>query len=106
MAIEKKMVDKAVRRIVEDYDPKAVILFGSVANGTDREDSDIDLMVIMDSDMPRFERSVDVRFTIGMYSAPIDILAFTPEEFEERRNDKYSVVYEALHKGVVLYGSA
>ncbi|MDR3283388.1 MAG: nucleotidyltransferase domain-containing protein [Candidatus Methanoplasma sp.] len=105
MAIERKTVDMAVRRIVEDFNPKAVILFGSVAKGTDGEDSDIDLMVVMDSDMPRFERSVDVRFTIGMHNTPLDILAYTPKEFEERRNDKYSVVYEALQTGVVMYGS-
>ncbi|MDR3283292.1 MAG: nucleotidyltransferase domain-containing protein, partial [Candidatus Methanoplasma sp.] len=39
MAIEQKQIDRVVRRIVEDYDPKAIIIFGSVAKGTAGEDS-------------------------------------------------------------------
>ncbi|MDR3205671.1 MAG: nucleotidyltransferase domain-containing protein [Candidatus Methanoplasma sp.] len=105
MAIEKKQIDRVVRRIVEDYDPKAIIIFGAVAKGTD-DDSDLDMIVVMDSDLPRFDRTVEVRFSLGILDFPMVLLVYTPEEFEERRDDFSTVVYEAVRTGVVVYGSA
>ncbi|MDR3283163.1 MAG: nucleotidyltransferase domain-containing protein [Candidatus Methanoplasma sp.] len=106
MAIEKRQIERVVRRIVEDFDPKLVLIFGSVAKGTDDGDSDLDLMVVMDSDQSFVMRTADVRFSIGIVDFSIDLLVYTPEEFEERRGNKYSVVYEALQTGVVAYGIA
>jgi predicted nucleotidyltransferase len=47
--VTESLLQEITRRIVEGFDPKKVILFGSQASGTSRADSDIDLLVIMDS---------------------------------------------------------
>jgi predicted nucleotidyltransferase len=101
-----KRIDRVVRKIVEDYDLKAIIIFGSVAKGTADDDSDLDIIVVMESDLPRFDRTVEVRFSLGSQDFDMDILVYTPEEFEARRDDFSTVVYEAIHTGIVVYGSA
>lgn len=57
--------DVILRKIVDGCDPKAIVLFGSVSKGTSTEDSDIDLMVILDTDLSYYERTLAVRKSIG-----------------------------------------
>ena len=92
--------------IIRGLNPKAILVFGSVARGTATEDSDLDLMVIMDTDLPYFERTLAVRRCIGVTTVPIDILAFTPEEIEEGKTKKGSIISEVLNTGRVIYGTA
>ena len=78
------------------YVPQRVILFGSLAEGRLHPDSDLDLVVGMPSSRPFLER---FRPRVGM-----DLLVYTPEEFEEIRNRPF-FREEVLAKGVVLYES-
>ena len=93
-----------VDRVTSDYDPKAIIVFGSVAKGCPTEDSDLDIAVIMDSERSIHERNVRVRKTIGPIGMAMDLLVFTPEEIEAKRNDDSSIVSEIIREGKVVYG--
>ena len=99
-------IDMIVEKIVDGCNPKAIVLFGSVSKGTSTEDSDIDLMVVLDTDLSYYERTLAVRKSIGVTSIPIDVLAFTPKEVEEERDNRFSIIHEVLRTGKVVYGTA
>ena len=96
-------MDAIIEKIVEGCDPRAIVLFGSVSKGTSTEDSD--LMVILDTDVSYYERTLAVRKSIGVTSIPIDVLAFTPKEVEEERNNRFSIIHEVLRTGKIVYGT-
>jgi uncharacterized protein len=94
-------------RIVDLVHPRQVILFGSQARDTAREDSDIDLLIV--GERPPGEawsrrREIGrIRRALPPVGRPIDILLFTPEEVEKWRFTTNHVVSEALREGRVLY---
>ena len=98
-------MDAIIEKIVKGCDPRAIVLFGSVSKGTSTEDSDIDLMVILDTDVSYYERTLAVRKSIGVTSIPIDVLAFTPKEVEEKRDNRFSIIHEVLRTGKIVYGT-
>ena len=71
-------VDALVEKVTRDFDPKAIIIFGSVAKGTATEDSDLDVAVIMDTDLSWTQRVVAVRRALGRFGMAVDLLVFTP----------------------------
>lgn len=73
-------------RIVQEYKPLKIILFGSYAWGTPHRDSDIDLFIVKDTGKSPVDRQVMVRKIIHdlRYKIPMDILVMTPEEIEKR----------------------
>ena len=101
----KNEIDEIVEKIVDGCNPKAIVLFGSIPKGTSTEDSDIDLMVVLDTDLSYYERTLAVRKSIGVTSIPIDVLAFTPKEVEEERNNRFSIIHEVLRTGRIVYGT-
>ena len=105
MSFEKE-IKSFVDRIADACDPKAIIIFGSVAKGTADENSDLDIMVILETDMTYYERTLAVRKAIGVTSIPVDILAFTPEEVNAAKGRRRSIITEALSTGKVVYGVA
>lgn len=95
-----------VERITDKYDPKAIIVFGSVAKGTSDEDSDLDIAVIMDSELSEHERNVVVRTCVGPIGMAVDILVFTPEEIVSEKDNRFSIISEIMREGEIVYGSA
>lgn len=100
---DRSVVDEVVDKIVETFSPEKVILFGSVAKGTADEFSDLDLLVVMDTDKQPHERSVPVYLAVASIHIPKDILVLTPEEFERTRDDEYSFTSEIVKTGVVVF---
>jgi len=72
------------RRILEKFQPYKVVLFGSYAYGTPDLDSDVDLLVVMDSDEPIVQRIRRVMEVAKVRFLPMDILVRTPAEMAER----------------------
>ena len=99
-------INLLVERVSADFDPKVIIIFGSVAKGTATADSDIDVAVILDTDLSWTQRAVAVRRSIGRFGVPLDLLVFTPEEVEAERGNPCTIVSEILSTGKVVYGSA
>jgi len=108
--VTQKQIDEIVRILVKDYQPERIILFGSYANGTAHEESDLDLAIVKKSDLPRFKRGAAVRAALRSegrkWFFPMDILVYTPDEMESYQNDPYSLVHEILLTGRTLYESS
>jgi HEPN domain-containing protein/predicted nucleotidyltransferase len=101
--IAESKIDELVDRIIKGYKPEKVILFGSYANGTPNEDSDIDLMVLKNSDLSALDRTVEVRGLLRGIGIPVDLFVYTDAELEEAAKIPYSVEQEVLKSGKVLY---
>ena len=93
--------------IIEDYlkrlqghNVRSIILFGSVARGEAREDSDVDLLVIA-SGLPDIKKRYDDLLP-ARKPARIDDIWMTPEELEEMVDAKTGFLMDALMEGVVL----
>jgi predicted nucleotidyltransferase len=94
---------EAVRRIIENFNPEKIILFGSYAYGQPTADSDMDLMVIMNTEEKPHKRAVSLRKALKGIGIPKDIIVKTPEEFERFKDIVGTIIYPAAHKGKVLY---
>lgn len=99
-AIEDARLSEAVKRLVEDLHPRAIILFGSRARGTNRTQSDYDLLVISDRllDYDQVYQPVAGR---GLHC---DVVPCTVDAWKEAHLDAGGVLRDALEEGIVLYG--
>jgi len=102
------LIQEATRRLVENFHPAKVILFGSRARGTASEESDADLLVITRTTPGRERRQLWLAMERSMRGLGIatDIVVMTPEEYEASRNDSTSFAYPASREGRVLYERA
>ncbi|MDD9975994.1 MAG: HEPN domain-containing protein [Candidatus Poribacteria bacterium] len=91
-------------RIVRDFDPLQIILFGSQARGDADPDSDIDLLVVFAELSDKRKTAVDILRTLADLPVAKDILVSTPEELERHRTRIGSVLRYAQQEGKILCG--
>ena len=106
MELAQQTLQQIIRRLIEGYQPQRIILFGSLAYGEPDEDSDIDLLVIKDTEKKnRIDRFVEVKKIIynPKLKIPISPLILTKYELQERLNMGDDFVKEIIGKGIVLY---
>ncbi len=104
--IDSSKISEIVNKIASGYNPDKIILFGSYATENPTEDSDLDLLVIKNSDLPRPQRNMIVRKMLFGSMIPIDIIVYTPEEINESIDNSYSFIYKALNTGKTVYERA
>ncbi len=102
--ITEKQINEVVKKIVENYRPQKIILFGSYASGTPGKDSDVDLLIIKKSDLPRFKRPREIHRLFNPYPFAMDILVYSPEEVKKWEEHPNSFINTVLKNGKVLYG--
>ena len=93
----------AVQRIAEALQPEKIVLFGSYAYGTPTPDSDVDLLVIIDTSQSPKERYLAVCRLLRPRPFPVDILVRTPAEIERAIGSGDFFIKEILSRGRVLY---
>ena len=98
-------VDELRRRLAPHVGrARKVIAFGSVARGDSDEWSDLDLIIVADTARPFLERFKDFA---GIYDvwARLDLLIYTPAEFERMIAEENPLVLDAIREGVVLHSA-
>ena len=96
-------LQKIVSFLIENYRPEKIILFGSLASGEVKEESDIDLLLIKNSDKRPLERAMEVMELLGYPRVALDIFVYTPEEIEYLRKEGSHFIEDILERGKVLY---
>ena len=97
------ILDEMISRIREKMNPDRVILFGSRARGNARPDSDFDLLLIQDSNLPRHRRSAPVYSLLADLPVEVEVMVYTPQEVREWSNVPEAFITTALREGKVLY---
>jgi len=103
MGVDEALVKEIVQRIVEIAHPEKVVLFGSCARGAAGQGSDIDLLVIAESEEPRYRRAAPLYRALADVMAPLDIVVYTPAEARDWSQVPEAFVTTALREGRVLY---
>ena len=100
----KKVIDTVTNRLVKAYNPLAIFLFGSYAWGTPTNDSDLDLMIVVDhSDEKSYIRPrKGFKALRGMKIAK-DLIVYTKQEFNDRVSELTSLAYKIKSNGIKLY---
>ena len=103
--ISPAMRKEITRRLVEEFDPEAIYLFGSYAWGQPEPGSDLDLLVIVqDSQQKPVQRAVRAQHSLRGLPAAVDVLVKTSAEIERYRHVFASLEAQILEKGKLLYG--
>jgi predicted nucleotidyltransferase len=92
-----QLLAEVIRRILTIGTPLKILLFGSHAKGTASSDSDLDLLIIEESDLPRYRRVL-----CGVFPAK-DIVVWTPQEVEEWKAVPNAFISTVLAEGRLLY---
>jgi len=98
-----KALPAAVQRIVQELHPEKIVLFGSYAYGNPTPDSDVDLLVIMETDLSSSQRYVAVSRLLDPRPFPVDILVKRPDEMKWALEKGDSFIREIITQGIVLY---
>jgi predicted nucleotidyltransferase len=101
--IEQQQIERVAVRLGQAANAEKVILFGSHARGDAGAHSDVDLMIIAESPLPRFKRSRALYRLLRPYPFGMDLLVYTPQEIEEGKRSPASFVSMVLREGKTIY---
>ena len=92
-----------LRRILAAGSPLRIVLFGSRARGEAKPGSDLDLLIVEESTLPRYKRAARyLRALVGVFPAK-DVVVWTPQEIEAWSRVPNAFVTTALREGKTLY---
>ncbi len=100
--IPQEAIDEVVRHIVEKFKPQKIILFGSYARGEPRPESDVDLLIVMDTLLRESRQSLEIRRHLGVMFG-LDLVVYTPQHLKDRVEMGDWFLRDILEEGKVLY---
>jgi uncharacterized protein len=101
--IAQQDLEKLTNTIIEIEQPDLIVLFGSYAYGEPDENSDLDLLIIKDYDVPRHKRGHTLLKALSHVRFPFDIVFYTPAEIAKWRDASLAFITTVMSKGKVLY---
>jgi predicted nucleotidyltransferase len=101
--VTREALQAFTQRLVEQFAPEKVILFGSLARGEARWDSDADILVVMPFEGSSLEKRLAM-LEVGAAQFPVDLLLCRPEAMAQRYAWGDPFIREALDHGEVLHG--
>ena len=100
--IPQKAIDQVVEQIVENFKPQKIILFGSYARGNPRPESDVDMLVIMNTRLKEVQQAIQICQQIE-YRFGLDLIVHTPKHLAERLKMGDWFLRDVLKEGKVVY---
>ncbi len=103
--ITQKIIDETKKRLIKAYKPRKIYIFGSYAWGTPDDESDLDLLIVVDSykredlhslKVKAYKLLIDLRFSK-------DIVIYSKDEFEKFSKDRARFCYKVKHDGQKIY---
>ena len=103
----KSVIDDILKKLVDNYAPEKVILFGSHAYGQPGPDSDIDLLIIKDTNERFFDRCFAVLRSVRdpRRTIPLEVIVLTPQEVAKRLAIGDQFIEGIVERGRVLYAA-
>ena len=102
--IPQKAIDQVVEQIVEKFKPQKIILFGSYARGNPRHESDVDMLIIMNTRLRDVQQAIQICQQIE-YRFGLDLIVHTPKYLAERLKMGDWFLRDVVKEGKVLYES-
>ena len=104
--IAKEVINKAINRLVKTYHPLSIYLFGSYAWGKPTDDSDLDLLIVVDhSDQNDYDRPVAGHHALWGLGIPKDLIVYTKKEFEREAQDVTTLCHKVYKDGIKVYAN-
>ncbi len=104
--VAENVLNEATQRLIEQFAPIRIILFGSQARGTADERSDVDLLVVCPVAGRKRDLMVAMDRALGGLGIARDVIVLTPEQYERDRHIPGTVARPASLEGRTLYDSA
>jgi len=105
--MRKNIINKMLQILIQAYNPNKVILFGSYAWGKPTINSDIDIIVVVESSKDKIsKRAIKAYELLREFKIPKDIIVYTEIEFNSLANHQSSLCYKVINEGQVLYDRA
>lgn len=99
------VLDEIVQRLVKEFAPMQIIVFGSYAWGTPSLDSDLDLLIVVgSSSLSPTRRATRAYSCLQGLKAPAEIIVSTSQELERFRSVPASLTRRILERGKIVYG--
>ena len=105
LAKQPPYLSEAVDRIVRKFHPVKIILFGSWARGSARDDSDLDLLVVLPKVRHKRKTAIEVLRALNGIPITKDVIVTTPREIQERGRVVGNMLRPALEEGKTVYES-
>lgn len=102
--VSTRQIKKVAEKIVKEYKPEKIILFGSYAWGKPYADSDVDLFVLKRTNDSVIERHKKVGRLLFGSGFPVDVLIYTPSQVKRRLGMGDFFMRNIISKGKLLYG--
>ena len=96
-------IRERLTHVLKQGGAKMAIVFGSYAHEEADRYSDLDLIIVAESDRPFFTRHEDFGGIYDVWRKGLDLLIYTPDEVSQMLSEHNSVIEFALEKGVVIY---
>ena len=105
--IDNVMIEEVKQRLIKTYNPVGIYIFGSYAWGSPDEESDLDLVVVVDTlGKDRHRALVEGHKALSDLRLSKDILIYTKAEFEEDSENSTTLLYKVKRKGKQIYANA
>jgi len=101
--IPMRAIRAVAKQIAERFQPEKIILFGSYAYGKPRPESDVDLLVVMETPLHEWQQRLEISRALSPRPFPMDIIIRTPKQLEERLALGDPFLREITSQGKVIY---
>lgn len=98
-----RLIEKIMRKVIDHYAPEEIILFGSYAKQTQHALSDIDMLVVLETQLPRVCRSGEISDFIRQFPVKVDMHFYTPSEIAHARENPHSFISSIMLSGKKIY---